>query len=193
MRTVLVLASVLCAASPMMAVNDGSPAAITGARDDGAAADSVESAPGHVGMGPLEGTWSVVRIDAITERGANSYPDPAPGLVMFGKSYYTMVWMPLTEAPDDFAEIWRPTAEERADAFSSIIVNAGTYSLTDSTLTTLPIVAKTPEFIGGRAVYDYAVRGDTLWLDMTDAVSRGGVRDPGIGRVRLPLTLVRVE
>jgi hypothetical protein len=143
--------------------------------------------------GPVEGTWKVVQIDVITERGENSYPDPAPGLVMFGDRYYCMAWMPLTEAPDDFEETWRPTTEEMALAFGSIIVNAGTYSLTDSTLITLPLVAKTPEFIGGRAVYEYSVRGDTLRLDMTDAVSHGGVRDPGVGRVRLPLTLVRVE
>ncbi|MBN2565104.1 MAG: lipocalin-like domain-containing protein [Candidatus Eisenbacteria bacterium] len=143
--------------------------------------------------GPLEGTWKVVQIDVFSERGENSYPNPAPGLVMFGERYYSMTWMPLTEAPADFEEVWRPTTEEMASAFGSIIVNAGTYTFTDSTLTTLPLVAKTPEFIGGRAVYNYSVRGDTLRLDMTDAVSHGGIRDPGVGRIRLPLTLVRVE
>ena len=88
---------------------------------------------------------------------------------------------------------WRPTDEERAAAFSSIIVNAGTYSITDSTLTTFPIVAKTPEFIGGTAIYDYSISGDTLRVEMTDALSRDGVRDPGVGRISIPMTLVRVE
>jgi hypothetical protein len=55
------------------------------------------------------------------------------------------------------------------------------------------VVAKTPEFIGGYAEYDYRVEGDTLWIDMTNAVSHGGVVDPGVGRIRLPLKLVRVE
>jgi hypothetical protein len=141
----------------------------------------------------IQGAWKVVRIDVISERGENSYPDPAPGLFIFGDRYYSMVWMPLTEIPSDFEETWKPTEEEKAAAFSSIIVNAGTYTVTDSTLTTLPIVAKTPEFIGGSATYDYRVKGDTLWIDMTDALSRDGVRDPGVGRIRIPLTLARVE
>jgi hypothetical protein len=143
--------------------------------------------------GPLEGTWAMKEITVISERGENRYPDPAPGLFMFGKRHYSMVWMPLTETPDDFEEIWRPTQEEMAAAFGSIIVNSGTYTFTDSTVTTLPVVAKTPEFIGGYAEYDYRVEGDTLWIDMTNAVSHGGVVDPGVGRIRLPLKLVRVE
>ena len=87
----------------------------------------------------------------------------------------------------------KETDEEKAAAFSSIIVNSGTYTLSDSLLTTFPTVAKTPEFIGGRATSAWRVSGDTLRLDMTDCLSSGGVRDPGVGVVRIPLTLVRVE
>lgn len=146
-----------------------------------------------VGTSPIAGAWKVVQIDVISERGENSYPDPAPGLVIFGERHYSMVWMLLTEAPEAFEEIWKPTDEEKAAAFSSIIVNSGAYTLSDSLLTTFPTVAKTPEFIGGRATYAWSVSGDTLRLDMTDCLSSGGVRDPGVGVVRIPLTLVRVE
>ncbi len=142
---------------------------------------------------PLAGSWSMAEIAVISARGENRYPDPAPGLFIFGESHYSMVWMLLTEVPPDFAETWKPTEEEKAAAFSSIIVNSGTYTYTDSTVTTTPTVAKTPEFIGGSAVYAYKVEGDTLWMDATDTVSRDGVRDPGIGLVRIPLKLVRVE
>lgn len=143
--------------------------------------------------GPLEGSWTVVEIDVISDRGESRYPDPAPGLFMFDESHYSMVWMPLTEIPADFEEIWKPTEEEKAAAFSSIVVNSGTYTYTDSTVTTIPTVAKTPEFIGGYAVYDYSVVGDTLWIEMTDTVSNGGVQDPGVGLFRMPLKLVRAE
>lgn len=142
---------------------------------------------------PLEGAWSMVEIAVISPRGENRYPDPAPGLFVFGESYYSMVWMPLTEVPSDFEEIWKPTEEEKAAAYSSIVVNSGTYTYTDSTVTTMPTVAKTPEFIGGYAVYTYRVEGDTLWMDMTDTVSRDGVQDPGVGQFRMPLKLARVE
>ena len=141
----------------------------------------------------LEGSWVMTEIAVISERGENRYPDPAPGLFIFDKSHYSMVWMPLTEVPPDFEEIWRPTDEEKAAAFNSIVVNSGTYTYTDTTVTTVPTVAKTPEFIGGHAVYTYRVEGDTLWIDMTDTVSRDGVQDPGIGLFRMPLKLVRVE
>ncbi|MFH1501619.1 MAG: hypothetical protein ABIG03_01100 [Candidatus Eisenbacteria bacterium] len=53
------------------------------------------------------------------------------------------------------------------------------------------IVAKTPEFVGGMAVYRYRVSADTLWMESTDIVSRDGVVDPGVGKFRLPLRLVR--
>ena len=142
---------------------------------------------------PLEGSWSMVEIAVISSRGENHYPDPAPGLFVFGESYYSMVWMPLTEVPSDFEDIWKPTEEEKAAAFGSIVVNSGTYTYTDSTMTTTPLVAKTPEFIGGYAVYTYRVEGDTLWMDMTDTVSRDGVQDPGVGLFSMPLKLVRVE
>ena len=143
--------------------------------------------------GPLEGSWVMTEIAVISERGENTYPDPAPGLFIFDKSYYSMVWMPLTEIPPDFEEIWRPTEEEKAGAYSSIVVNSGTYTYTDTTVTTVPSVAKTPEFIDGHAVYTYRVEGDTLWMEMTDTVSRDGVQDPGVGLFRMPLKLVRVE
>ena len=57
----------------------------------------------------------------------------------------------------------------------------------------MPAVAKTPEFIGGYAVYTYSVVGDTLWIEMVDTVSRDGVQDPGVGLFRMPLKLVRAE
>jgi hypothetical protein len=154
-------------------------------------AQQATNAPGA--GSPLAGSWAMAEISVVTARAENTYPDPAPGLFVFGESHYSMVWMPLTEVPPDFDEIWKPTEGEKASAFSSIIVNSGTYTYTDTTVTTTPTVAKTPEFIGGYAVYTYRVDGDTLWMDMTDAVSRDGVQDPGVGRVRIPLKLVRVE
>ena len=104
-----------------------------------------------------------------------------------------MVWMPLDQPLADFAEIWRPTDEEKVHSWNSIVVNSGTYAFTDSTVTTYPIVAKTPEFVGGSAVYTYRVEGDTLFMEVTDTVSHSGVQDPGIGVLRLLTTLVRVE
>ena len=45
--------------------------------------------------GPLEGSWVMSEIAAISERGENRYPDTAPGLFIFDESHYSMIWMPL--------------------------------------------------------------------------------------------------
>jgi hypothetical protein len=142
---------------------------------------------------PLAGSWVMKEISVISQRGENRSPDPAPGLFIFEESHYSMVWMPLTEVPPDFETIWQPTDEEKAGAFNSIVVNSGTYTWTDTTVTTVPTVAKTPEFIGGYSIYTYKVEGDTLWMEMTDTVSKDGVRDPGVGLFSMPLKLVRAE
>ena len=119
--------------------------------------------------------------------------DPQPGLHIFAKRHYSMVWMPVQERPADSAEKWVLTDEEKVRAFSSIIVNSGTYELTDSTIVTHPVVAKTPEFMGGMAIHEYAIRGDTLRMTLLDAYTHDGVRDSGAVKWRIVRTLVRVE
>jgi hypothetical protein len=143
--------------------------------------------------GPLEGSWKIVEIRVVSQRGEYTDPEPEPGLFIFGKEHYSMIWMPFGEPLLDFAEIWRPTDEEKLTSWNSIVVNTGTYTYTDSTVTTYPLVAKTPEFVGGFAVYDYRVVADTLWMEMTDCMSSGDVQDPGIGVYTMPLKLIRAE
>lgn len=150
-------------------------------------------APVSSERGPLEGTWKVKSITYITSRGEFPIEEALPGLFIFGEEYYSMVWMPMEAPLEDFAETWRPTDEEKVRSWNSIVVNSGTYTYTDSTVTTHPLVAKTPEFVGGSAVYTYRVEGDTLFMEVIDTVSHTGVQDPGIGLVRIPTTLVRVE
>jgi len=143
--------------------------------------------------GPLEGSWKVAEIRIVSKRGEYTDPEPQPSLFIFGEEHYSMVWMPFGEPLADFAEIWKPTDEEKLTSWSSIVVNSGTYTYTDSTVTTFPLVAKTPEFVGGYAVYDYRVVADTLWMEMTECMSSGDVQDPGIGAYTMPLKLTRVE
>jgi hypothetical protein len=139
----------------------------------------------------LEGAWLMDEITVISARGEASYPDPQPGLFIFSGGHYSMVWSLAAEPVPDSEEVWHPTDEEKASCFSTLIVNSGTYSVSDTLLTTVPLAAKTPEFVGGFATYRYRVVGDTLWMESTNIVSRDGVVDPGVGKFRLPLRLVR--
>ena len=143
--------------------------------------------------GPLIGVWRVAEV-RYTGPGLDvTNANPQPGLHIFTPSHYSMVWMPVRERPADAADRWVLTDEEKVRAFGSIIVNSGTYELTDSTIVTHPYVAKTPEFIGGRAVHEYRVDGDTLHMTLVDAYAHDGVLDSGARTWRIVRTLVRVE
>jgi hypothetical protein len=59
------------------------------------------------------------------------------------------------------------TDAEKVAAFDSFIANSGTYELTDSTLTTRPMVAKNPTFMaGGSLTFTYQIEGDDLRLTL---------------------------
>ena len=55
------------------------------------------------------------------------------------------------------------------------------------------MVAKTPEYVGGKGVFEYRIEADTLWLDNVDIYSSDGTQDPYIVQYRSPLKLLRVE
>lgn len=157
------------------------------ALDAGTVGGSVTGGPAAA----IEGTWLIDEITVISPRGEVTYPDPQPGIYIFADGYYSMVWSWAVQPMPDSEEIWRPSEEEKVRSFSSLIINSGTYTVSDTLVTTYPMVAKTPEFVGGMATYRYSVVADTLWMEVTNTVSHSGVVDPGIGKVRMPVKLVR--
>lgn len=142
---------------------------------------------------PLPGVWRVNEIRYTWEGGEQVLEEPQPGLVFFTKDHYSMTWMPRSERQADYADPWRPSDEEKVESYNSIVVNSGTYTLTDSILRTVPEVAKTPEFMGGLSDYAWRLEADTLWLDVVDIVSHAGIQDPAVPRFTTHLRLVRVE
>jgi glucose/arabinose dehydrogenase len=116
---------------------------------------------------PLEGAWSIVSLRVAG-------PDSAattlqPNLFLFTDRHYSMMRVtgnqPRTLAAKDSV-----TDAEKLAAYDSFIANSGTYEITDSTLTTHPIVARSPNFMsGGSDKYTFRVSGDTLWLANTGA------------------------
>jgi hypothetical protein len=119
--------------------------------------------------------------------------NPQPSVFIFGERHYSMVWIPGAEPRLDFADTWNPTDSEKVHSYDSLVVNSGTYALTESTLTTNPIAARVPGFMGGRAVYEYRRAGDRLWLTMVEEHSHNGIGNPFLDDHRVPLRLVRVE
>jgi len=141
----------------------------------------------------IEGVWKVGRIITTVDDQSYENTRPLPGLMIFFGDYYSMVWMPGTEEVPDNAKIWHPTDQEKITQFNALIVNSGTYTVRDSLLITEPLVAKTPEFVGGTATYIHVLKKDTLTLFIQEIISRDGILDEGPQRYRTTLYLQRLE
>jgi len=51
-------------------------------------------------------------------------------------------------------------------AYDTFIANSGTYEISESILTTRPVMAKNPNFMTGShsAVHSYRIEADSLWV-----------------------------
>lgn len=117
---------------------------------------------------PLEGAWSVVSI-SVTGPDSSANATVQPSIYLFGDKHYSMMRVtgnqPRTLAAADSA-----TDAEKLAAYDSFVANSGTYEVADSTITTHPVVARSPNFMsGGSDKYYFRVSGDTLWLANTGA------------------------
>jgi hypothetical protein len=141
----------------------------------------------------LTGAWKVAEIRTAVSGGVRVNGDPQPGLVIFTDRYYSIGQVPGVEPRKPSKKTWFPTDLEKVHDFDAVIFNSGWYERTDSVLIVHPMVAKTPEFMGGEAVYAVRAARDTLWLTGTDILSFDGVRDPYVEKARTTMKLVRAE
>ena len=127
-------------------------------------------------VNPLYGVWSMT---AMTPGGGGATIDPSqPGLFIFTEGYYSAVYSLGADPRPLSAAGFNPTSEEKAAQYDTIIVNTGTYEASGSTITFRPMVAKSPEFIGGHSTMDYQINGDTLTLSVTSTVAADGASPP---------------
>ncbi len=144
-------------------------------------------------MGSLVGAWRVDEITLQSPKGSGMNPDPQPGLFIFTDDHYSIAWIPRPDGRAAFATPWTPTPTEIESAYATVLFNAGTYELTDTTLTTRPVISKVPDLSGGHAIYEYRLERDTLWLTMVDEYAADGSQAPWVGNVSFPLKLTRIE
>lgn len=146
----------------------------------------------EAGPSQLKGVWRITEIESL----GGSAPvnrDPLPSLVIFTAHHYSMVWLPGTEAQRAFAKRWHPTDTEKIARYDAFVTNTGTYDAVDTILTMHPIVARVPEFMGGKLIHSYSLSADLLHLVTLDEYSYDGVQAPWVksgGGEKL--TLVRV-
>lgn len=125
---------------------------------------------------PLHGAWSVV---SLTESGAAAIDPAQPGLFVFTERHYSSVYSLGSEPRPMAATPFVPTADEKTAQYDTIIVNSGTYDVDGSSITFRPMVARSPEFIGGQAVMDFEIDGDTLTLTTRSLTGADGTPAPG--------------
>lgn len=142
---------------------------------------------------PLVGVWEVEEIHTVGPDLNATNSDPQPGIYIFTPGYYSMIWSPGREPRLDSATLWEPTDQEKIRDFNTIVVNSGTYEMSDSVLVVHPLTAKTPEYVGGRATYLCRFDGDSVELVLLDTFAHDGTEDQGIARYRTTLRLRRLE
>lgn len=155
-----------------------------------------------IAANPLIGVWKVIRIDVESDPGTKPYagqvetnPDPLPSQFIFTRSHYSIVWMSGKEAMRAFATRWQPTEEEKLQRFGEVGINTGTYEHAEGRITVYPVVARIPEFMGGRMSYDYRWSGDNLVMTLRDEYSFDDVPAPWTleSGTQIRLTLARIE
>jgi hypothetical protein len=145
---------------------------------------------------PIEGAWKVTEI-VVTGAGASNVPNPQPGLIIFARKHYSVMWVPGNQ-PRSLFTGEDPTDQEKIAAYDSFVANSGTYEVAGATLTLHPMVARSPNFMaGGASKFQLRIEGTTLWLTQknTDLSLRAGNRvAPSSGPVsETRLKLSRVE
>jgi len=113
---------------------------VVAAASCGQAPEPVEQAGS---LNPLNGAWSMSKV--TPGGGSATTPPSQPGLFIFTEGHYSAVYSLGGEPRSRSAVSFNPIAEEKVAQYDSIIVNAGTYDVSGSTVTFQPQIAKSPE------------------------------------------------
>ncbi len=136
---------------------------------------------------PLEGAWVVTSLQSSD----GTAIDPAgPGQFIFLDGRYSAVYTVGVTERRKSEKAFDPTEEEMVEQHETIIVNSGTYQVEGNELTLRPLVAKSPEYIGGSSIMEFSVDGDTLTAKIRQLTSANGISPEGA--IGSTMTLRRV-
>ena len=127
---------------------------------------------------PLEGAWKLDSAVTFAPDGSNYNKHFQESFLLFSDRYYSMNWAYGDKTADFYKKRFQPTDTEKLARYNSLLVNAGTYTLTDTTLSIHPVFALVPEFSSGFGKFNYILSGDTLLLDWIKIVSADDIQDP---------------
>ena len=125
---------------------------------------------------PLQGVWSMTTMTT----GDDTINPSQPGLFLFTEGHYSAVYSLGADPRPLSATAFDSSSEEKIAQYETIIVNSGTYEISGSSVTFRPVVAKSPEFIGGHSTMDFQIEGDDLTLTVRGVVAADGASPPDI-------------
>jgi hypothetical protein len=110
---------------------------------------------------PLTGAWRVVERTA-TGRGGTTTSNPQPGLLLFTKNYFSIVYDHANKPRPDLGP--NSTDAERLAALRAVQVQSGTYEISGTTLIRHDIVAASPNDMhaGNTTTAIFKLEGNTL-------------------------------
>ena len=111
----------------------------------------------------IRGVWHVVERSFTRPDTSWTVSDPHPGQYFFGETHFSVQEIRESGPRALFGE--RTADLERLAAFDVFHAHSGTYEVTDSTLTIVPTLAKSPNSMDGHSYsYDYAIDGNRLTI-----------------------------
>ena len=122
----------------------------------------------------IDGVWSIVEVKTVKADGTSSKVFPKESQAIFSKKYYSFCWTTQVSKNRN----WAMTDSLKIDRFNQSIVNAGTFYIKDSMLTTKATFAMNPMFTNGEAKFKISIKKDTLILKGLSVMSSENIPNP---------------
>jgi hypothetical protein len=122
----------------------------------------------------VEGVWNIVEVQTVRADGQVTSVQPRESIALFAQGHYSFCWT----SHKSLTRTWQIADSERVARFNQSLINAGTYTLSDSLLIMHASFALSPKFIAGTATFRYMLSGDTLTLTGVSVLSADGVLHP---------------
>jgi hypothetical protein len=122
----------------------------------------------------IDGVWKIVEVQTVKPDGSFTSVSPKESQVIFTHDSYSFCWTSHTSTIRN----WQMPDTMKLSRINQTIVNAGTYEIKGSILTTKASFAMNPMFVDGLAQFKCSLHGDTLILTGTAVISSDNILNP---------------
>lgn len=126
----------------------------------------------------IDGAWSFVEVKTVNRDGTTNSTFPKEGVAIFSGNHYSFCWTSHVSTLRN----WALADSTKLNRFNQSIINTGTFTLTDTILTTKATFAMNPMFTDGLAKFKCSFSGDTLILRGLSVVSSENIPNPVYAR-----------